>query len=344
MISRYLAVWLLVSILWPLAAAAQQPQDYDEQPPAPPGTLGRAPLAPATKPEAPAPAPVRPPGSLPVRSNADPGAATPPSASEPHVRPTTDAWTGAPSGAQNDPSDTQVPAVSPFPPAPPPHTPPGEVDATSSLVTEPVPDTVQSTPLPPDAAPSQPEAAAQPPASVEPARSIQASVMLGLGATFDHTLGGVNPLGFGFGVRGAYRLLEQLVVGGRVLYFVGGSSELPNGEISMQSWLIAAEAAYPLELDGVEFQFGLALGVMVRDIDGRPGFIGETGAGFVPGSQDQTQAGLYFAPGANVLFPLSIVSRELEMLFLGGDTRFDLVFGSGVSANVQLLLQGGIRF
>jgi hypothetical protein len=34
---------------------------------------------------------------------------------------------------------------------------------------------------------------------------------------------------------------------------------------------------------------------------------------------------LYLAPGVNVVVPLFIASPDLEMFFVGGDLRFDVV-------------------
>jgi hypothetical protein len=138
--------------------------------------------------------------------------------------------------------------------------------------------------------------------------------------------------------------MHDFSVGARVLYFVGGSSVLPTGGVEMESWLLALEGHYVLDLDSVLIEPGLLLGIASRSTQGLPAFADQNGSGFVPGSQDSTAIGLYLAPGVNVVVPLSLVSRELDPFFVGGDLRLDLVFGSGVTANLQLLAQIGVQF
>jgi hypothetical protein len=189
----------------------------------------------------------------------------------------------------------------------------------------------------PASAPTQPSAAPAPPALWS------AEALLGLGVTFDNTLGSVNPLGFGFGLRGDYRIAEPWAVGARVLYFVGGSSELPVGRVSMQTWLLAVEGAYVLRLDPLLIQPGLALGLHMRQIDERVLDLPDM-EGAVARNQNRTQVGLYLAPGVNIALPLGNLARELDYLIAGMDVRLDLAFGSRVTSNLQLLLLAGVRF
>ena len=172
---------------------------------------------------------------------------------------------------------------------------------------------------------------------------IHAAVMFGVGASFDETPGGVNPLGFGFGLRGDYRLLPELAVGGRFLYYVGSSSALPAGEITMSTWLLAAEAAYVWPINGMLLEPGLVLGISTRAVDGRAPFA-DGGSGFVAGTEDQTDVGFYLAPGASLIVPLALISPDLEPFFLGGDARVGFVFGDGVSGSFELMFQAGLRF
>jgi hypothetical protein len=138
--------------------------------------------------------------------------------------------------------------------------------------------------------------------------------------------------------------MRQLALGARVLYFVGGSSELPTGKVGMTSWLIAAEASYVIDLQPILLEPGVVLGIAARNVDGRPAFTDISGQSFVPGSQDSRRFGLYLAPGVALIVPLSLLDRTLDRFFVGGDARLDLVFGHGVSGNVQLLAQLGLRF
>lgn len=165
-----------------------------------------------------------------------------------------------------------------------------------------------------------------------------------MGATFDNTVAGVNPLGFGFGVRGDYRVLPQWAIGARMLYFVGGSVELPSDDVAMQSWLLAAEAAYALELDPVSIEPGLAMGLYVRETNYR-GYASFTDTDTPTLSiPDSTRLFFYLAPGVNVSVPLAVASPALAPLSLGADVRLDLAFGKRVTSNIQLLLQVGLRF
>jgi hypothetical protein len=168
---------------------------------------------------------------------------------------------------------------------------------------------------------------------------------MAMGVTFDNVVGGVNPLGFGFGLRGDYLLFDQYLVGARTLYYVGGSSELPTGLISMQSWLFAVEGAYPLHLAPLWIEPGAALGFMVREVDGRPAFTTTTGQGFVPGSQNSSRVGLYVSPGVRVMVPLGIIRHpDLDILQVGVDARLDVVLGSRVSGYLELLIAAGASF
>jgi hypothetical protein len=157
-------------------------------------------------------------------------------------------------------------------------------------------------------------------------------------------VGGVNPLGFGFGVRGEYRLHDEWSVGARALFFVGGSSDLPTGRFEMSSWLLAVEGAYVVDFAPVLVQPGLALGIMQRDQNGPPAATLANGSGFIPGSQSRTRTGLYVAPGATVTLPLGAVSPKLDLLFVAADGRIDFVFGNGVTGNLQLSLIAGLHF
>lgn len=170
-----------------------------------------------------------------------------------------------------------------------------------------------------------------------------ASALAGVGVTFDNTTAGVNPLGFGFGVRADYRVLPQLSLGARMLYFVGGSVELPTSDLAMQSWLLAAEGAYVIALDQLVIQPGIALGLHVREIDYR-GFAGVVGGPEMLIPPDSTRLGLYVAPGVNFAVPLESASPSLAPLIVGADVRLDLAFGRSVTSNIQLLVLAGFQF
>lgn len=170
-----------------------------------------------------------------------------------------------------------------------------------------------------------------------------AGALLGIGATFDNTVAGVNPLGFGFGVRGDYRIHPMWSLGARVLYFVGGSVELPTHDVVMQSWLLAAEGAYVLDLDPLTIQPGVALGLFVRETNYR-GFAPFITEGPTSVSPDTTRLFFYVAPGLNVSLPLTLLTPALAPLTVGADVRLDVGFGRRVTSSIQLLGQVGLRF
>jgi hypothetical protein len=261
------------------------------------------------------------------------------------------------------PTPTPAPSGVPAEPiAAPGESPPQGPDWVAPEAGGPIPE-----PAPPAAADVPPPTAARPPpaaAEQRPAQDpafkdwgapgagpppvlgppIQAALMLGLGATLNHTVGSINPLGFGFGVRGGYRILPDVVVGARFLYFIGGSAALPTGEISMSSWQLAAEAAYIVPLtDTIDLEPGILLGVNVLSVRGpRTASLESAGSGFVPGSTASTEAALYLAPGAAIRIPIDI--PDVDGFFVGGDARFGLQFRHLVGASIELMGQAGIRF
>jgi hypothetical protein len=168
--------------------------------------------------------------------------------------------------------------------------------------------------------------------------------MLGIGGTLNDTAGSINPLGLGFGVRGAYRILPEVVVGGRFLYFVGGSATLATGQVSMSSWQLAVEAAYIVPLtDVIDLEPGILIGMNVLTVHGpKTAFLESEGSGFVPGSKDGTEAALYVAPGAAVRIPIDV--PDVEGFFVGGDARLGLQFRHSVGTSIELMGQVGVRF
>lgn len=258
----------------------------------------------------------------------------------------------------------QEPAIAPDVPQPAAE-PPAEV-APSDLPAEPIADVppAESAPAEPaEPAPAAPPSAAEPakPAGPDPAFAewgepgagvppeppppIQAALLLGLGASLDDTTASVNPLGFGFGVRGSYLLLPELVVGARFVYFLGGSAVLPTGELSMSSWLLAAEVAYVVPItDIIEIEPGFLLGLNALSVSGNGrAFLEGMGSGFVPGSADDTDHALYFAPGVALRVPIEPI-RDFKGLFVGADARLGLMFRHVVGTSIEIMGQGGIRF
>lgn len=251
----------------------------------------------------------------------------------------------APSSPPQGPDWVAPEAGGPIPEAAPPPTAAGPQPQPPPAATTPEP-----TPAPPSPGPGPdpkfkdwgPPGAGVP---RDPGPPFQAALMLGLGATLNDTVGSVNPLGFGFGVRGGYRILPEVVIGARFLLFIGGSAALPTGEVSMSSWQLAAEAAYIVPLtETIELEPGILLGMNVLTVRGpRTAFLESDGSGFVPGSRAQTEAALYFAPGAAIRIPIDL-SPEIEHFFVGGDARLGFQFRDVVGTSLELMAQVGIRF
>jgi hypothetical protein len=242
------------------------------------------------------------------------------------------------------PSAAEPASVTPEPvlPWPQPEPAPGESTAYPS---EPAPEVGPEPPL--DPGPGTPADAATAAAVAtpdKPQRPVSVAALLGIGVTFDNTVSGINPLGFGFGLRGDYRFAQGFALGARLLYFVGGSSELPTGNVELHTWLAALEGSWVFNLEPILIQPGLLLGIATRATRGLPAFTDAGGQGSVAGTQNHTAVGMYVAPGVNVVVPLGLASQDLDRFFVGGDLRFDLVFGDSVSANLQVLAQVGLNF
>lgn len=164
---------------------------------------------------------------------------------------------------------------------------------------------------------------------------ISVGILLGAGTTFDKNLGGVNPFGFGFGVRGGYNFGKSFF-GLRFIDYVGSSVAIPTGMLSMSSWLLAAEAGCDIDISMFVLQPTIALGITSRSVDGPPLLSGSSG--FVPGAGDATHTGLYLAPGASLVLPL------FDMFFVGADARLGFIIGNEFSGDFELLATGGARF
>jgi hypothetical protein len=312
-------LWLLSSV-----ALAQPPSAADV--PAPPEPIEPA----ATEADPPPPSAAEDESELVAQADlrAPPEPLGPPEPVPPPVPITTETVNAPPL-----PPDPTSDPDSAFPPAPPP-----TVDG--QAVAAPPPSAADVPAAPPTSEAVAPTA--QTPATPE-TPLFRVGALAGVGVTFDHTVGGINPLGFGFGLRGDYLLDDAWRVGARTLYFVGGHSELPTGTAEMSSWLLAVEGAYAIDLAPITLEPGLALGFFERDRGGPP-LVASQSASYIPGSQHHVLTGFYLAPGVSGYLPLGEFDRDLDPLFVGLDARFDLVFSSSISANLQLLCELGLRF
>jgi hypothetical protein len=262
---------------------------------------------------------------------------------EPPVPPDTEAALAPPASPPPSAAEPAEVPAEPVLPWPQPEPAPGE---SGGYPSEPAPEVGPEPPVDPGpGAPADAAAAAAPVVSSDqPARPVSVAALVGIGVTFDNTVSGINPLGFGFGLRGDYRFAQGFALGARLMYFVGGSSELPTGNVELNTWLAALEGSWVFDLQPILIQPGLLLGIATRSTHGLPAYTDTGGQGAVAGTQNHTAVGMYVAPGVNVVVPLGLASHDMDRFFVGGDLRFDLVFGDSVSANLQVLAQVGLNF
>jgi hypothetical protein len=177
-------------------------------------------------------------------------------------------------------------------------------------------------------------------ADAESGKGIQLGALVGYGLVFDDNVGSVNPLGLGLGALGGAHV-GPLYVGGRLLFYLGGGSDLPTGRLSMSEWLLAAEGGYPLELgDLMTLRPGLVVGAAFFSQDGPT----RSSAGpYIAGTADGARARLYVAPGASLLLPFGRVSPDLALLYAGLDARIGLYIGDPTSGSIESSLVVGVE-
>ena len=154
------------------------------------------------------------------------------------------------------------------------------------------------------------------------------ALALGYGGLFSDTLGNTNPLGMGIGLTGGAEFgqdspVANIYIGGRALYYAGDSEELPTGTFGMNSWLLAVDVAYGIDVyEGVRVRPGLAGGIMLQRQDGPVPFAGY-GVGAIAGSGKSDHYVTYLAPGASARW----LVPDVPYLFVGADARFSLQLG-----------------
>lgn len=170
----------------------------------------------------------------------------------------------------------------------------------------------------------------EPEAPVAPTgtEGFEVAILGGYGISFED---GPNLWSGAFGLRLGYDL-GPVVLGGRFVYYTGGTAEITTGgrfegamteEVSANIWELSVEVAYDAELSPT-----VAL---------RPGL----GLGFASANRDGAQSKLYGAvsPGIALLISPS------PSFFLGLDARFQVVTASPEAAKGLILLATiGMRF
>jgi hypothetical protein len=156
-------------------------------------------------------------------------------------------------------------------------------------------------------------------------------LLVGWGFKTDRQTGGLgaDPYGFAAGIRGGYSLDMNLYVGLFYTYFLGSSqtgeqARVIGGPVTTTAnyMQFGAEVGYDWWVGPVIVRPSLELGVALA-------FTDVTGASRREGS-------FLIGPGLTIVHPW-------DMFFLGGDGRFEIATGDGVSA-FQLAATGGLRF
>jgi hypothetical protein len=190
--------------------------------------------------------------------------------------------------------------------------------------------------------------AAEPPAADDGGaghdRPLMLGVLVGAGFALDDTVGNVNAEGFGLGGQVGYDL-GLLYLGGRFMYFFGGSSALPTGSLAMSTWVASAEVGIDVDLGDITLRPGALVGVVGRVVDQPPMFASGGTGGFIGGSGGSSpQLAFYLAPGAALIVPLSVLSQSLEVLYVGLDVRLPLALGDRSYVALDALGALGLRF
>lgn len=176
-------------------------------------------------------------------------------------------------------------------------------------------------------APSKPEAA---PVDTTPAieRPISVALLLGYGFKSDRQTGGLgaDPYGFTAGVRGGYTLDFRLYLGGFFNYYLGSTESGINDrvvgvetETSASYMQFGVEVGYDWEAGPVIVRPSLEIGMAIALTD-------RTGT-------TTSVNDMMFGPGVTVLYPI-------DEFFIGGDLRFAIVTGDGVSGVLPAITAG----
>lgn len=150
-------------------------------------------------------------------------------------------------------------------------------------------------------------------------KPISAGLLLGYGISFED---GPNIWGFGLGLRGGYNL-GPIFLGARFVYYFG--------EDNFNLWELGIEGGYDLPVGPVIIRPGIGLGIATVSYEIDVGFGGE--------DFSDSETNPYLALGSSVLCDIT------EQFFVGGDLRFQFVFGdAGDGTALIILANGGMRF
>ncbi len=161
---------------------------------------------------------------------------------------------------------------------------------------------------------------------VADARPISVALLLGYGLDLGGT-GTINPFGLGFGVRGGYNF-DEIYIGGRFMFFLGGSEDFPGGSVSFNVMTIGVEGGYDFDVSGITIRPELGLGLALSS--------SETPT--VVGTVDSSSTDLYIAPGVSVLGCIT------DSIFVGGNLSIPIIFAGSGYQGLEILATAGMRF
>jgi hypothetical protein len=158
-------------------------------------------------------------------------------------------------------------------------------------------------------------------------RPISLGLLLGYGVYLGD--GDVNPYGVGLGVRGGYTLDMGLYLGAQFVYFLGESESAAGMETSFNVMTLALEGGYYIGVGPVIIRPSLLLGLGITSFSMSGGPI----AGM---DVDDSSNDFLLGPGASVIYPI-------DMFFIGGDLRFDIIMADETETGMTIMVNGGVN-
>ncbi len=146
-----------------------------------------------------------------------------------------------------------------------------------------------------------------------------------------------NPLGLGLGARGGVEILDSIYVGGNLMYYFGGSQDLPGstGSASSHALLLGVEAGYGFHLSMLTIRPQLGVGEATLSSS----FSSSNGSTSLDGSTTQ----LYLEPGVTAFVTLGVVyiGGNVNLLVIpgvdqgNGDSKTWLSFAPGIQVGAR---------
>jgi hypothetical protein len=163
-----------------------------------------------------------------------------------------------------------------------------------------------------------------PAASRKDNKPISAAILLGYGFNFDSSAtSGINPFGFGFGVRAGYTFDFNVYAGAKFVYYLGGDRDTIESNVM----IVGVAGGYQLKLDPVFFVPNLELGVSVVSL---------TDSSSAAPDPDRSAERFYLSPGISIFYPI-------DMFSVGLDLSIPVVVANPVFSGLSIFVTGGVR-